>query len=333
MADLRKTKEEWSRFLGRELGTFLGCLLELQELEDKYTRNQTRVAVLNDPFGGVGARGVELRGVDLGRNTSPAGILVARIVGAVDPRTVTLSRAPGGVDVVATGAGPAGTTVALAERNDSGLSGAWDLPAPVKEDTTDRLLLFVVPDWRVRIQAVWDGTFEKDARAREDLGLALDVVAARLRDARLIVRDALAQFATRLGGRGAEFLGTTSTTLITDAPTRDPSGAVGRRRIGFLVSLRRAMQEDTRAGEQSVAERVVRASPAVFAATNDGKGRVAAHVPLQLCPVARWVFRCVRGKDTGHGGREEFECTATIVGEDRQVTFSGLRVKQSFGCR
>ncbi len=35
MADLRKSKDEWQRFLGHEVGTWLGVLLELQELEDK----------------------------------------------------------------------------------------------------------------------------------------------------------------------------------------------------------------------------------------------------------------------------------------------------------
>lgn len=328
MADLRKTKEDWTRFLGRELGTWLACLNELQELEDRYTRARTRVVVLNDPFGNVGPRGVTLEGVDLGINTSPGGVLVSHVTGAADPRTVVLLRAPGAV--VAEGRGPAGGVVALAERNRSGLSGTWDLPPAVTEDRTDRLLLAPLPDWLVRAAAVWAGASEKEVRAREDMVLALRTVASRLRDARLVMRDALAAFATRVGGRGAEFLTAATSTLVIDAPTRDPSGAVLRRRFGFLPALARAMAEDTRAGPQAVAERRVEASAAIFALSNDGKGRVLAHVPRESCPAARWVFRCVRGKDTGHGGREEFECTATLQADERQVTFGGVRVKQSF---
>jgi hypothetical protein len=332
VADLRKTKEEWARFLGLEVATFLACLLELQELEDRFARSRVRVAVLNDPAGNVGPAGVDLRGVRLGRNTSMSGLLVARVSGAQDPRTITLLRAAGGQpqDVVAEGQGPAGTLVALAERNQSQLAGTWDLARVVTIDASDRLLLAPLPDWQARAAAVWDGTFEKDARAREDFVATCRLVAAGLADARLLIQDALAQFATRLGGRGAEFMGNAHPSLVIDAPTRDPSGAIGRRSTGFLPSLSRAMGEDSRAGEQSITERVVRANPAAFAASNDGKGRVLAHVPRESCPAARWVFRCVRGKDTGHGGREEFEGSATIVGEDRQISFSGVRVRQSF---
>ncbi len=332
MSDLRKTKEEWERFLGRELGLFLGCLLELQELEDKYSRARTQVVLLNDPFGSVGPLGIELQGVDLGRNTSPGGILFARVAGQAGPRTISLFRAPGGAApaLVAQGNGLPGAQIALAPQNTSGLSGRWDLPAAAVEDLTDRLRLFPVPDWAVRAAAVWDGRFEKDTRAREEFLVAARAVAGRVRDARLVVQEALAQFATRLGGRGAEFLGAVSQGLVLDSPFRDPSGAVGRRRIGFLPTLERAMQEDTRAGEQSVTERVVRAAAGVFSPANDGKGRVLPHVPREHCPAARWVFRCVRGKDTGHGGREEFECTATVLGEDREITFSAVRVRQSF---
>lgn len=332
MADLRRTKEEWERFLGREVGTFLALLRELQELEDKYTRQRTQVVVLNDAFGNVGPQGVVLAGVDLGRNTSVDGVLITRVVGQADPRAVRLYRAPGAAAglLVAEGTGPAGAVVALLPRNQSGISGTWDLAASATEDLTDRLRLFPVPDWAVRVARVWDGSAEKDVRAQEEVLAALRLVAARLRDARGIVRDAFAAWATRLGSRGAEFLGATSAGLVLDSPARDDSGAVVRRRTGFLPTLARAMQDDSVAGPQSVAGRVVKASPATFSPANDGKGRVAAHVPRETCPAARWVFRCVRGKDTGHGGREEFEGTAKVVGEDRELTLAGVRVRQSY---
>ena len=55
-----------------------------------------------------------------------------------------------------------------------------------------------------------------------------------------------------------------------------------------------------------------------------------AHQPREFCVEARWTYRCVRGEDSGHGGREEFSCTAKITGEDRTFSFGGVRVGQSF---
>lgn len=332
MADLRKTKEEWTRFLGREVGFFLACLHELKQLEDKYTRQRTRVAVLGDHHRNVGPGGVDLLGVDFGRNTSVEGVLVARVVGQADPRAVRLFRALGGAapDLVAEGQGNAGALVVLTERNGSDLRGAWSLAAQPTEDQTDRLLLYPVLDWAARLRLVWDGTVEKDVRSADEALGMLGAVADRLREARQLVREALAAFATATGGRGADFLGTNPGPLVVDTPVRDGSGTVVRRRGGFVPTVARAMSEDSLAGEQSVVGRVVKATPAVFAPSNDGRGRVSAHVPREHCPAARWTFTCVRGKDTGHGGREEFDCTAKVVGSDRLLAFGSVRVKQSF---
>ena len=333
MADLRQDQASWDRFLGRELaGMFLACLYELQELEDRYARQRTRLVVLGDLRGSVGPKGVRLEGVDLGRNTSLAGYLSVHVLGAQDPRTVRLYRAPGGppADLVAEGQGAAGTELALASRNDSRLTGAFDLALNPTEDTSDRLQLYPVPDWQVRLKRVWDGTHPKDVRSQDEFLVALTAVATRLRDARLIVAEALAAFATRLGGRGAEFLGATHTALVTDTPVRDPSGSIARRRTGFLPALARAMEDESVAGPQRVAERRVKASAAVFAPKNRGQGHVAAHAPREFCPPARWTFRCVRGQDSGHGGQEEFEVTVKLAGEDRQFSFGGVRIKQSF---
>lgn len=333
MADLRRTQPEWTRFLGREVaGMFLASILELQELEDRYARQRTRVLVLNDVHGNLGPGGVKLDGVDLGVNTSTAGVQFVRVTGAANPRTVALYRARGGAvpDLVARGQGDAGTTIALAAQNDSRLSGTWDLAPNPTEDTSDMLQLFPVPDWPVRLKRVWDGTVEKDVRSQDEFLTAIGSVAARLRDARLIMVEALTAFATRLGNRGPDFLRATTQALVADSPLRDGSGSVSRRRTGFLPALARAMKDESVAGEQSVAGRLVKAQAAVFAPGNRGKGRVAAHTPREFCPAARWTFQCARGQDTGQGGFEEFECTVKLTGEDRQFTFGGVRVKQSF---
>jgi len=333
VADLRKTQPEWTRFLGREVaGMFLAAIYELQAMEERYSRQRTPVLVLNDVQGNHVPGGVKLEGVDLGVNTSQEGFAFVRVTGAADPRTVSVYRAPGGAaqDLVARGQGDAGTVLALAEQNRSGLSGAWELPANVTEDTTDLLRVFPVPDWPVRLKRVWDGTVEKDVRSQDEFLAAMESVAAQLRDARLIMLEAFTAFAIRLGNRGADFLRATSTSLVTDSPLRDGSGSVSRRRVGFLADLSRAMKAESVAGEQSIARRVVKAQAAVFAPGNRGKGKVGAHAPREFCPPARWTFKCSRGQDTGYGGGEEFECTVKVLDEDRQFTFGGVRIKQSF---
>jgi len=279
VADLRKTQPEWTRFLGREVaGMFLASIYELQALEERYSRQRTPLLVLNDTQGNHVPGGVRLEGVDLGVNTSHAGFAFVRITGAADPRTISLYRAPGGVaqDLVARGQGDAGTVVALAEQNRSGLSGAWELAPNVVEDTTDLLRVFPVPDWPVRLKRVWDGSVEKDVRSQDEFLGAMESVAAQLRDARLVMLEAFTAFAIRLGNRGADFLRATSTSLVTDSPLRDGSGSVSRRRVGFLADLSRAMKAESVAGEQSVAQRLVKAQAAVFAPGNRGKGKVAA---------------------------------------------------------
>ncbi len=333
MADLKKTQPEWTRFLGREVaGMFLASLYELQAIEDRYSRQRTPVLVLNDVHDNHVPGGVKLVGVDLGVNTSPDGFDFVRITGAADPRTVSLYRAPGGVarSLVARGQGNAGSVVVLAPQNKSGLSGSWELPGNVTEDVNDMLRLFPAPDWPVRLKQTWDGTVEKDVRSQDEFLAAMEGVASLLRDAQLIMLEALTAFAIRLGNRGADFLQATSTSLVTDSARRGGSGSVSRRRVGFLADLSRAMKAESVAGEQSVARRVVKALPAVFAPGNRGKGKVAAHAPREFCPRARWIFKCSRGQGTGLGGFEEFECTAKVLGEDRQFSFGGVRIKQSF---
>jgi len=333
VADLRKTQAEWTRFLGREVaGMFLASLYELQAMEDRYSRQRTPLLVLGDRHANHAPGGVKLEGVDLGVNTSQAGFVFVRVTGPTNPRTVSLYRAPGGAgqDLVARGVGDAGTVLALKEENRSGLGGSWELPAAVTEDTTDLLRVFPAPDWPVRLKRVWDGSVEKDVRSQDEFLAAMQDVAARMRDARLVMLEAFTAFAIRLGNRGADFLRTTSTSLVTDTPLRDGSGSVSRRRVGFLADLSRAMRAESVAGEQSVAERVVEAQAAVFAPANRGRGKVAAHSPREFCPPARWTFKCSRGQGTGHGGFEEFDCTVKVTGEDRQFSFGGVRVKQSF---
>ena len=333
MTDLRKTQAEWDRFLGRELiGMHLAVLAELEALQARYSKQRTLVVVQGDDPVRPRAGAVELTGVDVFRNTSPEGTLFARIEGAADPRTVRLYRAPGGAaaDLVAEGQGDAGTVVVLVERGGSGVSGSWALPQAVAEDTSDRLRLVVLPDWRERARRVWDGSVAEDSRSLGEFADALEQVALQLADARRVMLDALRRFATGPGSRGAEFLGQVTSALFRDTPVRDPSGAVSRRRSGFLVELSRAMRAETLAGPQAVVGRDVVASPAVFAPTNRGLGRVDAHTPREFCPAARWTFRCVRGLETGHGGAEEFAGSVRLEGEDQEVRFSGIRVKQSF---
>ncbi|HBP21951.1 MAG TPA: hypothetical protein DEA08_29720 [Planctomycetes bacterium] len=334
MADLRKTPEAWQRFVGQELvGTFLSALRELQELEDRYRKQRTQVLALNNTLPSVAAgRRVTLKGVRFGVNTTLGGLIFARIAGAPGSRTVSLYKAPGApaAALVAEGQGAPGADVALAPRQGSGLSGSWPLPVGAQDTVGDTLQLFPVLDWPLRVRAVWDGKSEKDLDSQEVFLAALKGVARRIQGARQVLAEALLRFSSGHGSRGAEFLELSTSAAVTDARVRDRSGAVARRRAGFLPALSAAMEEDSLAGEQSVVERLVAASPGVFSPKNRGQGRLDAHQPREFCVAARWTFRCVRGEDSGHGGREEFACTAKVTGEDRTIQFSGVRVGQSF---
>ncbi|HBP20491.1 MAG TPA: hypothetical protein DEA08_22205 [Planctomycetes bacterium] len=314
MSDLQKPQAAWTRLLGHELAaTYLAALGELAELERRYSLERVRVLVLGDRAEVVGPGGVQLRGVALGRNTAPDGSLWLRLDAQ---RRVTLFSAPNGQ--VAVAAGPNG---ALAPLNGSGLSGAWDLPPAVQP--VQELRLLVVPDWLGRIDAVWDGREAHDRDARRLFGDALAVVADRLRDARLALRDALREWAQL---RGSAFLEQDVSELASEASTRDPSGSLTRRGSGFLPALVSAMAADSNAGPQAVARRVVIAQPAVFGTHNRGRGRLRPFSPGEACPAGRWTFRCVRGAEQGLGGREEFDCSAKIAGDDQTLSFSGLRV-------
>lgn len=332
MADLRKTQAEWTRFLGEEIaGMFLSALFELKELEHRYSKQRTRVVLLNDTRGVVRPGGLALEGVHLSVNTSVDGYLYPRITGPLDPTTVSLYRSPGATDLVARGTGNAGTVVPLTERNGSGLAGSWDLPVAAPRLTSDDVRLFLVPDWLTQLDRVWDGSEPKDLVARDLFQDALERVALNLAASREVILDALALFATEQGSRGAEFLQASTQSLFSDLrSTRDLGGVVTRRRTGFLPTLTRAMRDETRSAKQSVAQRVATAPPARFSPQNRGRGRINAHRPQEYCPAARWTFRCTRGGDTDAGGQEEFGCSVKLLKEDRELSFSGVRVGQSF---
>lgn len=74
---------------------FLSALYELRELEQRYSKQRTRVVVLNDLLGVVRSGGVRLNGVHLSVNTSVEGYLYLRITGPLSPTTVSLYRGPG----------------------------------------------------------------------------------------------------------------------------------------------------------------------------------------------------------------------------------------------
>lgn len=313
MTDLKKSQADWTRLVGHELAAgYLAVLGELRELERRYGQERTLVLVLSGTTV-TGPKGVRLRGVELGKNTASDGSLWVTIA---PNRGVWLATEPGQQGVVAKG--PLGQ---LQPVGDSGLSGVWDPPAGSAPLQDVRVL--VVPDWLARIDGVWDGSQPRDREARQLFADTLAVVGDRLREARFAVQDALAEWARF---RGSEFLGTAVTDLAREQVARDPSGSVARVQTGFLASLAGAMDADSTAGPQGVAPRTIVASPAVFAASNRGRGRLRPLQPGQACPAGRWTFTCVRGAEQGLGGLEEFACSAKVEGSEVPLRFEGLRI-------
>jgi len=306
VSDLRKTQGEWTRLLGRELaGVYLSLLNELQELEARYAKERVRVLVLDE--GLVGPKGLDLGGVEIGRNTHASGSLWA----SLSSSGVRLFQDKARQKQVAEGVGSG--LVALKESNGSGLSGSWDLPAGAVG--TARLL--VVPDWSLRVEQTWRG----DREARQIALDALSHVRDLISEAQDVIGAALSEWGEV---QAARFLGSSPQALVRDTPLPDPAGAVSRAQSGVLVDLAKSMEDESLSGPQSVPQRRVVAASAVFGSRNVGRGQVPAFVPGEQCPEARWTLRCV----SAEGGRERF--AGLGVAADREISFEGVRVGYTF---
>lgn len=331
MSDLQKTQAEWTRYLGRELGsTMLAPLRELRELQDKFSRDRTQVVVLLDYSSFVDAEGATFAGVDPGNNTDEEGRVWVRLTGTAGARVVSVYKAAGGGggNLVAQAAAVAdGNTATLTAQNSSGLTGTWAVPATAANTSGDELQLLLVVDYPQRLKTVYleDGTIENDKRSRDLLAAAYKRVEAAIKAAKAEIVAAMEEWGR---DRGNDFHGAAETTLASDRADRDTSGNVVRKRGGLLVLADDDMEDETTGGEQFVVKTVPSAGAGVFDANNDLQATIAAHTPQEKCPPLVLHFECT--DDTI--GKEKFSVRYAFSNpdDDRVVPPQTLQIEKDW---
>lgn len=331
MTDLAKTQDQWTRFAGTELGFFLGLLRLLKEGFDTFALERTQL-VPYDTTGNLDD-GMTLAGLDPDDDFDADGFMILRVIdngGSNFTLEVYKATGGGGGNLVASGSGNTTTTATLAEANDSGVTGTWEVPAGAVADATDDIRIYSLLDWRLRLLTTWDGSTDKDVQSRDDAKALLDTIRDGFGTALANVRATVSLWATGDARRGPDFLGLRESALAADSARVDDDGNVTRRRTGFLPALRLAMIDETVGGTQSVLESISSAAAGVFASGNDGQGTLAAHTPFENHPPGLWTWQCAQGKNDGRGGTEEFSGSFKQDDSDATLTVSGLRVGQLF---
>jgi len=337
VANLAKTQAQWTRLLGREIGSLiLAPIREFREIEDKYTLERVQVVNLGDTTSATPhITALTFTGVDQGVNTSTEGRLWARFVANGGNWDVTFYTAAGASGAVAKATNVAASaTGTLVAQNSSGLAGSITLGATIAGDITDKHQVLLFVDYPARLPKVLtqiDGV-DADQYSRRILSDAYAQIATKQRECISVMIRAAALYA--LAGktaRGNAFSSTAESALSLDVEEPDDSGNVARLRTGWLSIISDAMEDEATGGEQDVVRRVIAAAAGVFEAGNDGLGAVASHTPLQRCPIGVWSFECVAGADTGDIGRERFDgyFRATDI-DGPQFTFSGLQIDQQW---
>lgn len=339
MPSLGYSNTVWKRF-ARELAFFLRRARKSFEDFDRDFRERVQVVNMNDATSATAhLTSVTLTGVHLGTNTSEDGKLYVRFVANGGNWDVSLYKATGGggADEMAKATNVAASaTGTLVAQNSSGLAGTVTLGATIAAESNDRHYLIVHVDYRGELVKLWpsDGTTDDDVPSRSAATRMLNDLANLERQKQRRIVQGLQEWALSAVdnplGRGNAFLESAETALLSEVVLEDGSGAVSRLRTGWLERLRIAMRDEATGSEQDVLQRVVDAGSVTFASTNAGAGTVADHTPEDHCPIGRWVFSCVQGENDGAGGREAFDGYFQETNTDRRITFSGLRVGQSW---
>ena len=333
--DLGLDNATWERF-HREESFFLRTLRFLEEARRRLVLEREQLVNVNDFNGNfeVPSEFNALSGFEYGTNTNEAGEVFVRIT-AGPTFTVELFKSVGGValDRVATGTGTAGSTVTLVQANNSGLSGTLRLAASVTIEVDDVHKILVLQDFKSELVNLWDGTETEDADSRDVAKDALDAAAAQVSNALAAILTGFSNFQFGVAGRvgrGARLLRSTSSTLFTEGRDTDGSGNVSRPVTGILQDQSKSWEKETTGAEQDIIQRVVAAGAAVFDSDNTGAGTIGAFTAAQRSPVGTFSFRCVRGLGDGSGGIEEFDGDFVATDSDLRLSFTGLRVKQTY---
>jgi len=329
LANLAKTNAQWKQFV-KETMFFLGLLRCLREYRDSVFLQRLQFVNENDATSSTAHfTAIALTGIDLDVNTSSAGILYVRITANGGNWDIKLYTATGASGLVGTAtnvaASAAGTIVA---DNSSGLGGTITLGATIAAETNDRHQIRCFPDWRARLDYVFDNDDEDEQFSRAAaLGLCEDLTA--LFDSGIaLCKSRLEEFLLSAPGnpvaRGNTFLSTSQARLISNVAREDDDGNVSRVVTGLFPWLRLAMEDEATGSEQDVVKIVPSAAAGVFEAGNDGLGAVAQHTPGEECPSSLWQFYCTAGVDTGDLGKERFRVVVgfTGSGDDRTLSIS-----------
>lgn len=338
MTDLSRTQSEWTRFVAREIAYLILCpVREAREGIKKFTLERERVINMGDRQSATPQiAALTIEGADPGVNCTTDLKLYVRFVANASNWDVNIYKATGagGGDLVAHATDVAASaTSALTADNSSGLSGSITLGATVIADATDRHFVYVVPDYPRRLATVLTQTDDvaDDAHSRVVLTDFYAACAAAERSKIAAARTALNRYLLSDGARnpvarGNEFIRAAESFLSSDQEVPDGSGNVSRSRTGFWYVLKKAMADETDAGEQDVQRRVVDASAGTFSGNNTGLGSVASHTPAEKTPLGQWRFVCV--DDTL--GQERFDGNFKATDSDEAFTFSGLQVKKTW---
>lgn len=337
MSDLSYTQAQWTRLM-RETGLWLRHLRKAVEDHDRFFKERVQVVNEGDTTSATPhVTAVTLTGVHYGTNTSELGQLYVRFVANGGNWDVSLYTAAGASGLVARATNVAASaTGALAAQNSSGLSGTVTLGASIAGDVTDKHRLRVFVDHKLEALKIWpsDGTTDDDTGSRAAFNRYLERERSRALDHVDSVVRGLEEWALGADdnpvGRLNAFLLAAESALINESPRTETSGAVVRIVTGLLERLRLCMQDETDGGEQDIVRRVTAGAAGVFDSGNDGQGSVASHTPQSHCPVGTAYFTCVRGHDTNDGGEESFDGYLAVSGGDERISFTGLRVKQSW---
>lgn len=334
MADLGKTDAQWTRHLGRELGsTMLAPLRELRELSDKFTRSREQMRI-EHTFPTFADAGATVAGADPGNNMTAEGRVYVRLTGNAGARVVSWYSTTGGSGLVAQSVAAAdGSSVTMVEQNSSGLSGTWKIPASGGNTAGDELSFLVFVDYGTRLKRVFtesDSVIDdKDSKAvmRElyaQAAAAIDAAKSALIAG--LSRALLSNGSANPVAAGNEFVQGGETSLQTDTPDEDSSNNIVRVRGGLFEAYQAAMADETTGSAQSVVQRVPSASAGSFSGT--GQGTLAAHTPGEACPASTWTFECV--DDTI--GSETFNVRVFFSkdGDERVETHSGLVVGKTW---
>lgn len=292
----------WNRFLGDEMGMWLGLYKCLRNERRRYStkRNRVQVKEINNVNGFTS--NIKFAGIKLGINTAVDGRLYIRIFNnapGAGQATVEFHTAPGGSTLVATANGNYNTTLTINPSNGSGIlaSGSFvHIGTVTSGENDDKHQVELFPDWALRAQATWDGTVNDDSESEK----AFFSVLAQLEQLELQkIAIAKSGFEAWLANRGKNLMQSGQSKAVQARTTVD-GGVVTTSYVGVLEDLRRNMVDEVTPGAQKIVQNVVATTGLVFASSNRGLGAAASPSLQQFAPIGTLIGVCSDDSTIAH---------------------------------